>query len=276
MFLLTMSLAVQFVFAAQISDESSTTLKVKGIVRCDTNSENYGKQWIDGRGSEINYIPTIGENGNCLSPDPDNSMNNETCCPSSMTCTRSGQGTSSGKEKGICNYTVANSCLDLRTQSECNSYTRGLAEYYYNKIINKECYSTSDLWFETTKYCWNESSCSCMWNGSSCIGALNYVKKCGDAIEGVRYGICKNPIISVTDTCDSDGFITYEIGAIWEQISGPNEPAPDCVEPEPSRVACGSVAKLEFFSMFNFISVMISLMMIYSYVIKKEKNKKKK
>lgn len=275
--ILVLTLTVQFVFAAEISDESSTILKVNGIIKCDRSTEYYGTRWIDGRGADMQYIPTTGENGNCFTPDPENSFDT-TCCPQERNlCKSSGTSTSEGREKGTCNISISKSCLDLKTESECNTATPSLAEYYYNKIIHTDggeyCYTRSSLWIESGKYAWNETSCSCKWNGSSCIGALNYLKKFGDGISFSNYGRCDNPIISVTDTCDSDGYIIYEIGAEWVKIVGDPEKPDDCVPPEPSRVACGSVAKLDFFSIFNVISVIISLMIIYSFYQIKDRKK---
>lgn len=273
--LLVLTLVMQFVFAAEISDESSTTLQITGLIRCDKSDQYYGLRWIDGTGDPVQYWPTTGLDGNCLPPGPETI--DASCCPRDRNiCSRTGELTSEGKEKGICDYSIANSCIDLKTESQCNTFSPSLAEYFYNKIKfndgGEHCYTRSDLWWEESlnKNCWNETTCRCMWNGSSCIGALNYTKNCGELVPTAVYGVCENPIISIIDECETTGYITYTIGADWKPLSGNPDVPPDCVDDTQTRVPCGTVAKLGFFSIFNFISVMISLIMIYYfYGIKK-------
>ena len=180
-----------------------------------------------------------------------------------------------GPKKGVCNYTVANSCLDITNPIQCNSASPGFAEYFYNRIIyndgGEHCHT--NFGFSYITGCWNETSCRCFWNETSCIGALNYSKKCIN-IEPEQYGACENSVIDVNDNCEAEGYYTYNIKSIWTGTGTAPGDCPIGLVTE-SRVACGTVAKLGFFGIFNVICVIISLIIIYCFYFLKEKNHNK-
>jgi len=105
-------------------------------------------------------------------------------------------------------------------------------------------------------------NCTCTWDSTTnnCTAFYNQVLKCGT--ETYR-GNCTFATTKVDDKCDTTGFITYTRKATWNAPSDLMDPLPGTCEDSIKTYKCPSTAKLPFFTAFNFVITLVSIIGIY-------------
>jgi len=277
---------MSWVMAAYLEGEVGFNLNVNGGVIC-TNGGTLWDDWMNA--SNHTQRNTTGVNGKCYDANgiEENGQRNTMCCPLGSTCTNMG-GT---------NYTcVVNGkyfCQDFNGSSdECTGTVNGVvsgnvrAANFTVVSAGGICGIDPRTWTETGyDICYNQSACSCKWNGSAtnasnkCYPYEAKNKTCVNVTTHVNFTIsssCDWQLTSWNDSCADEGYIL----ASWKGILTPSngEAILGCDGTEQlKRIDCSSIVKMDFFDKRNFIITIISLIFIYIlyFMYKKDSQSKK-
>jgi hypothetical protein len=156
-----------------------------------------------------------------------------------------------------------NTCEDIKTESKCNRAKETIAE---DEI---ELIAEDDAFCETVTYgtnsegevCYDAYHCRCAWDEED--------EECGTYVE--KWGTCQETypsgcieVASVDDSkCNEPGgFAVYTIKRT------PYDGTTTC-ENTTKTISCSKLTRLGFFGLFNFISVIIILGVVYFKKIRK-------
>ena len=190
----------------------------------------------------------------------------DSCCPVGKICGPDGSCT------GYASY-----CFQLKNKASCDLFVTHVPENSVNPslCIAGPRYKSGDL------YCSNVSSCFCKWDpiSNKCGEGINYTKTCwkvnstGDPdIVNTDYGECSWTTTEVIDNCNNslDNMITKK-KAVWISKDGITPQPAWCVNTEKSY-QCVNTEKLPFFDNMGMIAVIVIIIAVYFYVLRRKKN----
>jgi len=219
--------------------------------------------WEDSIGGKL--FPTIAEVGqpvfSCLDP-----LGSNSCCPEGSVCEKGStpvyplpEGTDT---EWTCMASLASFCSDFETEESCeNSSTQWIAKNSIENAPEKgKGYCDSDpseVSYIDGVGCWNETSCSCEWENNTCIARDFKFQNCTDGTV-TNWTDCDYDVITI-DNCQIDESIHIS----WEIVNGK---ASECTLSD-VRIPCTNIMRLEFFNLFNLISVLLILLGIYVFIL---------
>ena len=138
--------------------------------------------------------------------------------------------------------------------------------------IGDDCLKTEEIQ-QLGSSCINYKRCYCEW-----VETGDGSGTCGATSEEVYATLCKGTTpkkctITHTDSegrCDTEGYIIAKWIGTWkvDGVVAPN--TGQCPAEGTTTFDCKDVAKLGFFSMFNFIIAILSIITIYGIMLRKE------
>jgi hypothetical protein len=255
--LIVFLMIIPLILSTELKDDSSIDIKVKGGLICSSNS--LISSWQD-----WNFFP----------PESTSSLNDcyreeglldKECCPSGYVCDTT-EELNNGVGFRKCVFAEKYYCWNFNQNSdECKGSDNrpSVAEDSAFYINNTICGYDAETFEKNGKTCWNYTSCSCGWANNNCATKIEIKTECDNSgnIEEETQGMCEWTLTSV-DNEDCSG----EQGYSLFHFQGNGEDYPECTTKEVS-VSCGLIAKLGFFGMFNFISTILILTLIYLFQI---------
>ncbi|MFA5173613.1 MAG: hypothetical protein WC438_00340 [Candidatus Pacearchaeota archaeon] len=254
---------------ATICDESGKPISIVGLKSCKVY-ETY-TEWINSSGN----FPIL-PNGNekCF---VDTALelveSSDTCCPDESECVTDPP---TAGDYGMCRVSLADMCMDYQTEEACKGHSQYSADNTENAKYGEGFCGT---WGDLGNGCFSEIYCSCVWNASGgiCQGQFDNQTFGDPAICTATSGGCKDYAANwdeeFTSQCETGDIVTIHWGSEpWGNYSTNPLLAALCVASD-IEYPCSMGKKLPFFTSFNFILSIISIMGIYYFLIKKNKIK---
>ncbi|MFA5856120.1 MAG: hypothetical protein WC867_02085 [Candidatus Pacearchaeota archaeon] len=208
------------------------------------------------------------------------------CCVGSGICQPAGIGTdSNGDEIHHCVETTKKQCSDFdglgalacNQDANTNSLIPPLnlpINRYTQMIIEVPPFECGTSYVEGN--CLFQRSCNCTWESSTskCLAVKTTTRTCPPVLTDKLQVNCKVEVTSYVDDCAGDGFIHITFNKFLDPPDPAINPSDyNCLPTDTKDISCEQVARMNFFGMFNIISVLALLIIFYVYQIGKDKKK---
>jgi hypothetical protein len=181
-----------------------------------------------------------------------NSSYVSSCCPSGYSC--DGTNCVSG--------VVRNYCSEFTTQASCLAVSRNSTIARNSAPNITVCNKPASAFNNGTAICYNRTSCMCTWQNGNCTSGLGATTTCPNQPPIVYPSSCFWTY-AIEDNCNTTG--TRILRAT------PNVISVGC-DSTTQTVACTQTAKLDFMTNFSLVAIVLLIILIYVYLVRKKKS----